>query len=183
VTSIPNLPRGPLAPPSPRQKKRITLRGIVLALLLLPGPALAGDAGRQVHGENSIFAGNGVALAWGVLKAATEEETQAVLRIMPAGGPYTHVSVEGVDPFTRTRREILGGQPLGRQLDVRTSRATFADLPRREIHFYTAEGWRAGQPALSVYFLGLPDTSPEFTSEPALLAYLGDALAKATGAR
>ena len=183
MTAAPKLPHGPLAPPSPRRRERIKVGGMVLALLLLAGPALAADAGQQVHGENSVFAGNGVALAWGVLKGATEEETQAIVQIVPAGGPYTHVSVEGVDPFTQKRQEILGGRPLGREVDVRSSRATFAEYPRREIHFYTADGWRLGQPALTVYFMGLPDTSPEFTSEPALLAYLHDALAKATGGR
>ncbi|HYL80478.1 MAG TPA: hypothetical protein VEU07_06675 [Candidatus Acidoferrum sp.] len=174
---------GSPGPASPRPGTRNAAKGFVLALLLVAGPALAADAGQQVHGENSVFAGNGVALAWGVLKGATEEETQAIVRIASAGGPYTYVSVEGVDPFTETRREILGGQPLGPQVDVRSSRATFAEYPRREIHFYTADGWRLGQPALTVYFMGLPDTSPEFTSEPALLAYLRDALAKATGGR
>ena len=166
-----------------RRRERTQARGIVLALLLLAGPVLAAEAGRQVHGENSVFAGHGVALAWGVLKGATEEETQAVLRIAPAGGPYTYLSVEGIDPFTQTRREILRGQPWLRPVEVRTPRATFADLPRREIHFYTDAGWHAGQPDLTVYFMGLQDTSPEFTSEPALSTYLTNALAKATGER
>ncbi|HSB77560.1 MAG TPA: hypothetical protein VLM91_02135 [Candidatus Methylomirabilis sp.] len=183
MTAPPNLAHSRLAPASPGQRERIPLRAIVLALLLLPGPVLAAGAGQQVHGENSVFAGNGVALAWGVLKGATEEATQAVLRIVPAGGPYTYVSVDGVDPFTQKRQEILAGQPLGPHLDVRSSRATFADFPRREIHFYTAEAWRLGQPDLTVYFMGLPDTSPEFTSEPALSAYLSDALTKVTGGR
>ena len=181
-----NLSHVPLAPSPVLQGERTKLSGAILALavsLLLPCPALSADAGQQIHGENSVFAGHGVAMAWGVLKGATEEQTQVVIRIVRTGGEYVFVSVEGIDPFTQKRQEILSGQPLGRQVDVRSPRATFADFPRREIHFYTADGWRAGQPALTVYFMGLPDTSPEFTSEPALLAYLHDALAKATGGR
>ena len=181
MTPAASSPHGSPVPASPRKGARNTAKGLILALVLIAGPALAADVGQQVHGENSVFAGNGVALAWGVLKSTTEEATQAIVRIVSAGGPYTHVSVEGVDPFTQRRQEILGGQPLGRQVDVRSARATFAEYPRREIHFYTADGWRLGQPVLTVYFMGLPDTSPEFTSEPALLAYLKDALAKATG--
>ena len=173
--------RGTPAPGVLPRREWTRARGLVLALLLLAGPVLAADAGLQFHGENSVFAGHGVALAWGVLKGATEEETLAVLRIVPAGGPYTYVGVEGIDPFTETRREILRGQPLLQPVDVRTPRATFADLPRREIHFYTDDGWHAGRPDLTVFFMGLPDTSPEFTSEPALSVYLNDALAKATG--
>ncbi|HSB73974.1 MAG TPA: hypothetical protein VLT62_31995 [Candidatus Methylomirabilis sp.] len=175
------------APPpgSPRGAERTGARGpwLALLLLLLAPPCPAAAAGQQVHGENSVFAGHGVAVAWAVLKGATEAETQVLIRIVPAGGGYAYVSLEGIDPFTQKRQEILAGQPLGRQADVRSPRATFADFPRREIHLYTLEGWRAGQPTLTVYFLGLPDTAPEFTSEAALLAYLGDALAKAMGAR
>lgn len=156
---------------------------LALLLVLLAPPCPATAAGQQVHGENSVFAGHGVALAWGILKGASEEQTQVLIRIVPAGGAYTYVRLEGIDPFTQKRQEILAGQPLGRQVDVRSPRATFADFPRREIHLYTADGWRAGQPTLTVYFMGLPDTSPEFTSEAALLAYLGDALAKAMGGR
>lgn len=183
MTSTMNAAHGAPAPGLPLRREWARARGLALALLLLARPVLAADAGLLVHGENSVFAGHGVAMAWGVLKGATEEETQAVLRIVPAGGPYTYVSVEGIDPFTQTRREILRGQPLLQPLDVRTSRATFADLPRREIHFYTDAGWHANRPDLTVFFLGLPDTSPEFTSEPALLVYLNDALAKAAGGR
>jgi len=52
-------------------------------------------------------------------------------------------------------------------------RAGFADFPRREIHLYASEAdWRARKPALTVYYLGVPDTTPEFTSEAALDAYL-----------
>jgi hypothetical protein len=86
--------------------------------------------------------------------------------------------VDGVDPFSQRRQVLLGLQPFGNSLDFRTSRATFADLPRREIHFYTAGAHDAKVPTLTVYFMGVPDTTPEFVSEAALQAYLDDALAK-----
>jgi len=48
-------------------------------------------------------------------------------------------------------------------------RASFADLPRREIHLYaSAVDWRAGRRGLTVYYLGVPDT----TTEAALETYL-----------
>ena len=116
-------------------------------------------------------------MVWGVLRGAREDDTQAVLRIAPAGGAYVAVSIDGVDPFTQARRVLFARSPLGTSLDVRTPRATFADLPRREIHFFS--GAEAADPTLTVYFMGLPDTTPEFTSEAALHAYLGETLAKA----
>jgi hypothetical protein len=156
-----------------------TIFGSVLLLLALPVSGLG--QGRQVHGESSSFTGHGVAIVWGVLRGPSEEDTRVVLRIAPAGGGYAAVSVDGVDPFSQRRQALLRVQPFESSVDVRTPRVTFADLPRREIHFYTAVDRDAQRPSLTVYFLGLPDTTPEFVSEAALRAYLEDALAKLPG--
>jgi hypothetical protein len=37
------------------------------------------------------------------------------------------------------------------------------------------EDWRAGRPTLTVYYLGVPDTTPEFASEPSPTSYLATA--------
>lgn len=149
--------------------------------LLLALPVGTSGQGRQVHGESSSFAGHGVAMVWGVLQGSSEEDTRVVLRIARAGGDYAAVRVDGVDPFSQRRQALLGLQPLGRWIDVRTPRGTFADLPRREIHLYTAADQLAQRPSLTVYFLGLPDTTPEFASEEALRTYLEETLARLPG--
>jgi len=162
---------------------RSTRRHLVLVLLLLAMPTLAPGQSQEVHGENSVFAGHGVAIAWGVLKGAVEEETQVVLRIVPMGESFAAVRIEGVDPFTQNRQVIVDGRALGDGLDVRTPRGTFADFPRREIHLYRTDAdWQARKPTVTIFYLGLPDTTPEFTSEAALFAYLAEALAKVQGA-
>ncbi len=158
-------------------------RRLVVVLVFLVMPTLALGQAQEIHGENSIFAGHGVAIAWGVLKGATEEQTQVILRIEPTGAVYAVVRIEGVDPFTQNRQVIIDGQPLHEHLDVRTPRGTFADFPRREIHLYRTDAdWQAHKPSLTVFYLGLPDTTPEFTSEAALFTYFADALANVRGA-
>ena len=150
-------------------------RAVLMALAILGAwPVPAAGQGRELHGENSVFAGPGVTIAWGVRRGATEEETEVVVRIVVSGGAYTHLDVDMVDPFTRERRAVLPAEPLTGALDVRSPRASFADFPRREFRFRSLpEG-----SALTVYYLGVPDTTPEFTSEAALAAYLADAVAK-----
>jgi hypothetical protein len=150
----------------------------LLTFLLLVWSAPSRAEGEQIHGENSSFLGQGVAMVWGVLRGLREEDTRVVLRIALAGGEYSAVSVEGVDPFTGTRRELLLRRPLVTLLDVWTLRATFADLPWREIHFYSKAGGETQPPAVTVYFMGLPDTTPEFNSEAALLGYLNETLTR-----
>ncbi len=53
------------------------------------------------------------------------------------------------------------------------SRARFAQLPRTELRFFSSErDAAAGNPALSVFYLGVPDTTPEFDSEARLTQHL-----------
>jgi len=53
---------------------------IRLALLALPllAPLLA--QAEAVHGADSVFAGGGIGIVWGVLRAPTEEATVVVTR-------------------------------------------------------------------------------------------------------
>jgi len=173
----------PAPHPFPASGEREIVRGIILGVLLLASPAFAQAQGREVHGEDSVFAGAGVAIAWGILKAPLEDQSQVVLRIVPLDKTFAAVRIEGVDPFTQKRDVVLNGRPLGARLEVRSLRGSFAEFPRREVHLYrTAADWQVRRPNATIYYLGVPDTTPEFTSEAALLAYLADALAKLQGA-
>ena len=155
---------------------------LVAAVALAGVPPAAGQV-REVHGENSVFAGPGVVIVWGILRTPVEDDTQVVMRIAVPDRAYAAVAVDAVDPFSRARRPVLDAGPLAGELDVRSLRKLFADFPRREVHlFRTAESPRAGPPAVTVYYLGVPDTTPEFTSEAALTAYLTAAVTKAQGA-
>jgi hypothetical protein len=166
------------------RRQIVVLAWAALLALLLGSPPRPGlGQGQEVHGENSSFVGNGVAMVWGVLRGARDEEAQAVLRIAPAGGNYVAVSLEGVDPFSQRRQELLAMRPMANPLDIRTPCTTFADLPRREIHFYTPADQNARRPSLTIYFMGLPDTAPEFTAEATLRRYLDETLAKLLAAK
>ncbi len=178
--------RPPLCMPSPWVPsgwgETMQVRGVLVALVLFAFPAVAVGQGQEVHGGNSVFSDPGVAIAWGILKGPVEDESRVILRIVPVGGTYAYVSIDGVDPFTQKRQVILDGRALGGGLDVPSLRGSFADFPRREVHlFRTAADWQERRPAVTVYYLGVPDTTPEFTSESALLTYLTETLAKVQG--
>ncbi len=161
-------------------RRRLAPAVVALALALPGAPAPAGGQGPELHGESSVFVSSGIAVVWGVLRAPVEDETQVVIRVALAGAAYAYVRVDAVDPFTRARRPVAPGSAVSGSVDVRSPRATFGDFPRREIRLYrTADDWRADAPALTIYYLGVPDTTPEFASEPALLGYLAAAVAKA----
>ena len=152
---------------------------LLAALWLVSAAPPAVAQGQEVHGADSVFTSPTVSIAWAVLKDPVEERSLVLTRIVNSAGRYAYVSVEGVDPFTGRRALIVEGVPLERQADLRSQRGSFADHPRREFHFYlTGDDWRARKPALTVYYLGVPDTTPEFTSESQALSYLSGALAR-----
>ena len=171
------------------------MRGVALALLLAaqlpPGSPLPLGAGPEIHGERDVFSNRDVVIVWAVLNAPVEEDTQVVIRVELGDGPYRYVRLYGIDPFSGDRR-LMG--PLGRVPDpkhvpgllprptetLRTPRNTFAGHPRREIRLYrTFREWEADVPALTIYYLGVPDTAPEFVSEIALAEYLANAVSRA----
>ena len=130
-------------------------------------PAQAGE----VHGASDAYAGNGVAIAWGVLRGANEDSTTVVLRLAVDAKRYSRVEVAGVDPFTRDTKIRVAATALGAGLDLRLPRAGFAEYPRTELRF-------SGAQSLVVYYLGIPDTTPEFASAAALEAHLRARLTK-----
>ncbi len=132
----------------------------------------------RVHGENSTFTAPGVILVWGVLRGSSEDATRVVLRVVSSGSEFGAVSLEGIDPFGGGRKLLLAKTALAPRLDVWTSRATFADVPQREVHLYASPG--ADTVAFTVFFQGLPDTTPEFDSEAALTRYLDERVLQAT---
>jgi hypothetical protein len=159
------------------------MKPLVAALLVaLGGLGASSSAAAQpvtVHGADSVFAGPDAVIVWAVLRAAVEAETEVVMRVS-AAPQFRALSVDAVDPFSGVRRPVVALRPLGGVVEVRRRRAHFADLPRLELHFHPdAGGGAAAEVALTVYFLGVPDTTPEFTTEATLRAYLDESVTRA----
>jgi len=58
-------------------------------------------------------------------------------------------------------------------------RSSFADFPSCEIHLYARDPAPPDEaPTLTVYYLGVPDTTPEFASAQQAQAYLHKVLGK-----
>jgi hypothetical protein len=161
----------------------MTVRPFLCALALgaaIAQTAFAASDAREVHGVADAFARHGVALAWGVLRGSTEADTVVVVRIESSTPDYAFVSAEGVDPFTQQRSTLQPATRAAGGVELRFPRGRFAEFPRTEFRFAPDEKTAA---TLTVYYLGVPDTTPEFASQEALARYLADRLARerATG--
>jgi hypothetical protein len=160
------------------------LRSLLLAAgLCLAGcsgaQSVAGEAPREMHGMADVFSAPGVALAWGVLRGADEKATLVVIRVVTHRASYPWFAVVGSDPFTKSKHQVLAAIRTADVNDLRASRAQFADFPRTELRFYKSEAAaRQDRPALVVFYLGVPDTTPEFATEDKLQSYLRDRAAR-----
>lgn len=153
----------------------LPLRRAVVAWLLGGGLACAAYAQTPdaVHGADGIFVAPEVAIVWAVLKEGTGDKASVWLRIVNRTGAFSHVAIDGVDPFSKKREKVEAGVALKAEARLASDRDTFSDLPSREVHFYRTEAdWRANKPALNVYYLGVPDTTPEFSTRAAMDRYL-----------
>lgn len=153
---------------------------LLLALSTWPPPSHAAAAApREAHGMADAYAIPGVTLAWAVLRGTTEAMTVVTIRVAVDPARYPFVAVAGIDPFTQQRKPVLPATAVAGSIDVRVARAHFADFPRTELKLYdSAAAAQADAPALVVYYVGVPDTTPEFATAPAQDAYLADRIAR-----
>ena len=141
-----------------------------------------GDPPREVHGSADVFAAPGVALAWGILRGASDATTTVVVRIAADPAQFASVAAAGRDPFTQQTKPLLPATPTTRAIDLRVPRAHFAEFPRTELLLYDAAApAQSATPKLVVFYLGVPDTTPELASEAALETYLAERIAGARG--
>lgn len=162
---------------------RLQATALVAAMLSVLATPVASQttahaAARSVHGADGIFVSSDLAIIWAVLKdgSSSNEKATVWLRIVNRSDVFNYLSIDGVDPFTSTRKRLEAGVPLAKATRLAADRAQFADLPSRELHFYrTQADWKADRPALNVYYLGVPDTTPEFKTKAAMDAYLDNA--------
>ena len=136
----------------------------------LHGLAVAQET--RLHGENSIFTSPSVKLGWAVQRGASETDTLVIVRVIADAG-HRFIRLDGVDPFTKDREVLVMARPLGGAADLSIPRASFADHPSTEFHFFaSAEDAAANRPKLTVFYLGVPDTTPEFAERAQAEAYL-----------
>ena len=148
-------------------------RALIAAILLVTlGNTYAQVKAEALHGADGIFVVPDAAIVWAVLKQPSGDKADVWLRVVNSTRKFSHVAIDGVDPFSKKRERIEAGTRLEAEARIASDRETFADLPSREVHLYRSEAdWRANKPALTVYYLGVPDTTPEFATRAAMDEY------------
>jgi hypothetical protein len=142
---------------------------LALALLLIAGRPCAWSQ-EVVHGADSVFVAPTVKIAWAIQKGANEESTFVLLQIANSTGHYRQVRLDGVDPFSKKRKVLVSARLLAASIELTVPRSSFAEYPSCEIHLYREAADQS--PSLTVYYLGVPDTTPEFATAQDAQTYL-----------
>jgi hypothetical protein len=153
---------------------------LLLAVLCCWAAAGLAQAPREAHGSHDAYSAPGVALAWGVLRGADEATTAIVIRIVVDPIAYPWLAVVAIDPFSKQEQAMQRPVQAAGPFDLRIPRAQFADYPRTELRLFdSAAHAQANAPQLVVYYLGVPDTTPEFADAAKLDASLSERIARA----
>lgn len=116
---------------------------------------------RELHGALDAWAEPGLALAWAIVRGRSEDDTQVLLRIEADPQRHARIAAQGRDPFGDGRIELLPPTPNPGVLTLRLPRKQFSEHPRTELRFFAPGADAAG---VMVYYLGVPDTTPEFAT-------------------
>jgi hypothetical protein len=128
---------------------------------------LAARSQEMLHGADAIFHGGGLTIAWAVARDRDDTKTAVMIRVVDQTKRYRAIEIDGIDPFTQKTEIVRPRQALDGIGEIVLPRSRFAELPRTELRFYAANA-----PALTVYYLGVPDTTPEFADATAARGYL-----------
>ena len=164
------------------------LRGARNVLLVLAALGCATSVAqaqpRADHGSSDVYAAPGIGIVWGIERGASDAEAVVVIRIATDPATYPWLTVRGVNPFTNAETPLLQPTVVERSVDVRIPRAQFADHPRTEVRLYATQGAaRSDTASVTVFYLGVPDTTPEFVDRAKLEASLTERMARARAAK
>jgi len=127
----------------------------------------------EFHGADSAFEREGITILWAILKGPTEESSWVYIKIVNSGKSFFQIfSVEAVDPFSKEKEWVVKGKKFEKENLVRGVRTSFRDKTARKISFYrSTEAFQKENPDMAIYYLGIPDTSPEVLSEKEMEDY------------
>jgi hypothetical protein len=153
--------------------KRFFLTLTLIAVILVAWEISPALGQREFHGADSVFEKDGITILWAILKGPTEESSWVHIKIINSGkNPFQIFSVEAVDPFSKEKEWVVKGKKLEKENLIRSNRASFREKTGRRILFYrSTEAFEKENPDMIVYYLGVPDTSPEFLSEKGIEDY------------
>ena len=167
-------------------KKILTLLfvGLFLGMLCLGVLASQQERISAYHGADSVFKAEGITVIWGVIRGSDESNTMVYMKIIAteeAREHFKYYSVKATDAFSDAIQWLAKGKKLQAINMIEQTRELFQTLTERTILLYAnvdPDNIENEKEGFSVYYLSLPDTTPEFETREKLEKYFIDAQAR-----
>jgi hypothetical protein len=160
--------------------KRFLLTLIWIAVILVVWEISPALGQREFHGADSVFEKDGITILWAILKGPTEESSWVHIKIIcseESVSRFQFFSMEAEDPFSKAKEWLVRGVILEKENLVKNPRSSFNDKTSRRIIFYrNREDFLREKPMMTVFYLSVPDTSPEILLEKEMDNYFEKAL-------
>jgi hypothetical protein len=118
-------------------------------------------------------------MIWAILKGFDEDHSWVYIRIIQSGSgplPFRSYSVEAIDPFSNEKEQVVEKTGWEKESLTKATRSSFKDKPGRRILFYKGGPGTQEKAAMTVFYMSVPDTTPEFLTEKQLEEYFGKAI-------
>jgi hypothetical protein len=161
------------------------LAGSALLVVMVLAALHAGSA-ELVPAAEPVFAGRGVIVLWAILRAADKDPGVVVLRVLPEDPALGAYAADLADRAGQTRMAVAAPALLSGWDELRVDRERFAERPRLELHFASRLEdllARPPQPAFTLFFARIPESTPAVSTEAALAAYFAGAVNRARARR
>lgn len=126
---------------------------------------------KEIHGADSSFRTGPIGICWGMLRGAPGSDVQVIIRIRILSdgvSPYSDYAVQAMHPLTKATEWAVTKRSLEKINTAAAPRESFKNLTGRRIYFYRPA---AAEPELAVYYMGVPDTTPELPDAAQLEQY------------
>ena len=134
------------------------------------------------HGADAIFQAEGIAIFWAILKGDDDEHSLVFINIVSTGktaSPFRKFRLQAMDPFSKEKKWVFRDKDFEQNNLIKLNRASFRNMMERRFFFYMKdEPALDSRPDMTVYYMSIPDTAPEFLDESGLLSYFKGAMAR-----
>jgi len=167
-------------------KKNFVLFIVFVLVLIAINNSLAADLQEKTvsfHGADSVFRKEGITVIWALLKGKDLSDSTVYITLNTTEevrDNLKYYSVRASDPFSDRVEWLVVAEELRERNVIKLERKLFEELTAREILFYQdldqdKDSFQDEEENLSIYYLSLPDTTPEFTLIDQLEKYFDEA--------
>ena len=159
--------------------KRRFIFSFVLLILVTQGAGLPPAMSQEeYHGADSSYQLRNLVILWGIVKGPDEDRSWVTIKMIRTGsgpGLWESCRVEAVDPFSQEKEWVSPRERLGKETVIKSPRSSFRDKTGRRILLYSGSS-EDEKPSAVIFYQGVPDTTPEFSTEKEMEAYFEQAL-------